>query len=94
MNRPTDEKGLEYTDVPDDAMPELTPIGKTFQNMEAFLRDPRNPPAAVGYRLFEYFMESGHGGWEGYSAEDLKGVAAFCEDFMTYMRSINQSYTF
>ncbi len=42
------------------------------------------PRAQLGGLIKEYIAESNHGGWDGYSRQDMTGIRNFLADVMRY----------
>jgi hypothetical protein len=46
----------------------------------------------VGGLLKEYIAESNHGGWDGYSRQDLTGIRKFLMDLMLYHENAGTNF--
>lgn len=63
-------------------------LAKPMVEFEKFCYDTAD--SALGDTLTDYIMESNHGGWDGYTLQDLLGIGAFLTDLITYHKNRNK----
>lgn len=73
-------------------------LGKPMVEFERFINQfdtivLPNTPTQFFELVKEYVAESNHGGWDGFTLNDLLGIGAFMTDLMTYHNSVRSNQT-